>query len=205
MSPTPLSARTDPAEASREDPASGTSRADPELMALVAKGSRQAFLELLERWQGPLHRYFRFSGCGRQGAEDCVQETFLRLYAYRDRYRADRGSFRAFLYRLGRNVAIDSHRRGRRSRGQVPYEEASERELADDDPTPGLGLALDLRAALEQLPERLRAVIQLSVHEGLSHAEIADILAIPLGTVKSRLHHALSRLREALQEARHDA
>lgn len=164
-------------------------------MALIRDDSRDAFRVLVKRWQRPLYRFFALMGVERSSAEDCVQETFLRVFSYRDRYRSLKTGFRAFLFRVGRNVSTDLFRKAERRKclvpleGDVPEQDLSG-ELRDD--------RLDCEWALSRLPERLRAVVVLNVFEGLSYRETAQVLRIPVGTVKSRMHYALIQLRETL-------
>ncbi|MBN1444081.1 MAG: RNA polymerase sigma factor [Planctomycetes bacterium] len=170
-----------------------------DLMQRVRGGSRQAFLELMEAWQGSLYRFFRLSGIDHHESEDCIQETFLRVFTYRKRYRpSGDGSFRSFLFRIGRNVSIDSHRRRKRGREALPLERCLDREPGFD-PTSLWCDALDVKDAVLSLPQRLRLVVGLNIYEGLSYCEIARALEIPLGTVKSRMHHAMLQLRETLR------
>ncbi len=166
-------------------------RRDEELMDLSRAGSRDAFGALVRRHQQPLLNFFLRLGADIHGAEDCAQESLLRLYRYRDRYTPS-SPFPAFLYTLARHAWIDCSRR-RARRAAVPLERAAAMgsERAPDD-------RLDLRAALATLPQKLRMVLVLSVDQGLNLAEIAAVLGIPTGTVKSRMFHAVRRLREVL-------
>lgn len=173
---------------------------DDVLMDLVCRGSSEAFRELVERWQAPLHQFFRLMGIDRSAAEDCLQETFLRLFAYRGRYRPRHGGFRAFIFRLGRNVSVDLFRRAGRSVAGASLE--SEPAVAAG--AVGIDDRLDCEWALAHLPERLRAVVVLSIYEGLSYREIADVLDLPVGTIKSRMHYALIRLRSAFEDEERD-
>ena len=180
-------ARTPPGVHGGEEPS------DIELMLLVAGGDREAFAVLVRRHQGPLMNLFRRLGADVHGAEDCAQETFLRLFRYRLRYRPS-APFLAFLYTLARHSWVDWSRR--RPRGvsatldEAPME-SDEESISIDD-------RLDLEAAVQGLPDHLRWVILLSVDQGLSHPEVGAVLEIPVGTVKSRMFHAVRRLREAL-------
>lgn len=157
-------------------------------------GHDRAFRTLVERHQRSLVNLFRRLGADHHGAEDCAQDTFLRLYRCRDRYQAT-APFAAFLYTLGRHSWVDWTRR----RGRAWQDEQRALEEAAPDPTSGLGDQLDLHEAMANLPEPMRWVLVLSAGHGLSYAEIATILEIPVGTVKSRVFHAVRRLRAVLQ------
>ena len=170
--------------------------ADPDaaLMRRVARGDAAAFTALVERHHVALWRLFRRLGLDAHAAEDCVQDTFVRLLRSAPSYRAT-APFRAFLRRLARNALVDWTRR--RKEGSVSLRDPSDPALLER-PAREAESPMDVRAAVERLSWKLRDVVHLSVFEGLSHAEVAERLEIPEGTVKSRLHHALRRLREAL-------
>jgi RNA polymerase sigma-70 factor, ECF subfamily len=167
---------------------------DPALMRRVACGEAPAFAELVERHHVTLWRLFRRLGLDAHAAEDCVQDTFLRLLRAAPEYRAT-APFRAYLRRLARNALVDWTRR--RREGAVSLRDPRDPALLERPDGAGEP-PLDVRAAVARLSSKLHDVVRLSVFEGLSHAEVAARLEIPEGTVKSRLHHALRRLREAL-------
>jgi RNA polymerase sigma-70 factor (ECF subfamily) len=171
----------------------GDSRSDAELMGLIARGDREAFAALVRRHQGGLASLFRRLGADAHGAEDCAQETFLRVFRSRERYRAS-APFGGFLYRLARHSWVDWSRRAARHRragaADVTAVPAESGACVDE--------RLDLEAALRGLPEHLRWVVVLSFEGGLTYAEIGVALDIPMGTVKSRMYHAVRSLRRAL-------
>ncbi len=170
---------------------------DHALMARVQAGDEPAFVELVERWRPDLLRFFGLLGARPEEREDCTQEVFLRLFRHRDRYRPLPGSrFRAFLMRVARNVYIDLIRKQRRTVRCVELHEASLPVHASVDAR--VGDVLDLEAALAALSEKLRWVLVLNIWEGLEYADVAAVLGIPVGTVKSRIHYALCKLREVL-------
>ncbi len=169
---------------------------DLDLMLLVRGGRRDAFARIVERHAARLVRLFRRLGADAHVAEDCAQEVFLRVWRARARYRPT-APVGAFLCRIARNVWIDWSRRSalRRSEPMAAIEGVP---AGEDGGSPSRDDRLDLRATLERLPDHLRAVVLLSVDDGLSYAEIAEALGIPLGTVKSRMFHAVRALREVL-------
>lgn len=180
---------------------------DDQLMQLIRRGSTEAFGELVGRWQGGLLGFFRRMGADPHRAEDAVQETLLRVFSYRHSYRPTPAGFRAFLFRVARNTLIDQRRRSRPYRAWLSLDVAREGSeaggLGGYAPgwQPGASLALewlDVESALRGLPEIHRVVILLNVFEGLSYREISEVLAVPVGTVKSRMYYALLRLREVL-------
>lgn len=169
---------------------------DPDfaLMRGVARGDRAAFARLVERHHVALYRLFRRLGLDAHAAEDCVQDTFLRLLRAAPGYRAE-APFRAWLRALARNALVDWTRRRRQP---LSLRDPRDPALLERPDAASHEPPLDLRAAIEGLSIKLREVVRLSVYDGLPHAEVARRLEIPEGTVKSRLHHALRRLREAL-------
>jgi RNA polymerase sigma-70 factor (ECF subfamily) len=171
---------------------------DAELMRLVREGSQDAFAELVRRYQDPLLNFFRRMGAPTDGAEDLVQETFLRVFGYRRKWRPT-GKFTSFLYVLARHAWADRGRRLARwpstdtdavARAASSGKDASERAAA----------RMDVDEALGGLSEKLRLVVVMSVCQGMEYREIAEALKIPIGTVKSRMHLAMGRLKEMLGE-----
>lgn len=170
---------------------------DYELMDRTRAGDQTAFAALIRRHQGPLLNFFRRLGAG-SDAEDLAQEVLLRLYRYRERY-VRSAKFTTFLYTLARHTWADHWRKTKR---RERIEERAEEELprADDVAAARVSAALDAQHALEQLPEKLRIVLVMSLYQGLKYSEIAEALDIPEGTVKSRVFLALRRLREIYHE-----
>jgi RNA polymerase sigma-70 factor (ECF subfamily) len=168
---------------------------DVHLMLQVASGSEEAFRQLIARHEGALLNLFRRLGADQDEADDVAQETFLRLFGYRERYRPE-ARFRTFLFTVARHAWLDYCRkreRWRRSDGPIPEE-----ELAQESCRVSTSERMDLEAALRQLPVAHRMVLVLSAYEGLSYAEIGRIMEIPEGTVKSRVFHGLRKLRTEL-------
>lgn len=145
-----------------------------------------------------LYRYFRLSGADAHEAEDCVQETFLRIYAGWRRYAARAAEGLApLLYRAARSVWIDAVRRRRRRPAPSGEEALDEMPARSDRPPEALAEDLELWAAVRALPEKLRSVVVLVVYQGLAYCEAAAALGIPVGTAKSRMHLAVKALRES--------
>jgi RNA polymerase sigma-70 factor (ECF subfamily) len=130
---------------------------------------------------------------GRAGsAEDMLQETFLRALQAADRL-ASATSPRAWLFGIARHVGLDAIRRGGRQR-PLPQELSAPPAAAGDR-------RLDqVRRAIECLPAEQRETLELRITGGLTYEEIAAALDVPIGTVRSRLHNALRRLREGLKD-----
>lgn len=182
------------------DEQTGVADADVVLMLQVAKGDHSAFEALVKRHQKPLLNFFVRMGAY-SDSEDLVQDTFVRLYRYRERYQPT-AKFTTFLYVLAHRVWADlgrkTQRRDRLSASlQTEVETCS--QTADASPMP----VMDVEAALDKLSDKLRDVIVLNIYQGLRYQEIADVLNIPLGTVKSRINLAITALREIFHEEQH--
>lgn len=147
-------------------------------------------------YENKLLNFFVRQGVSLFDGEDLVQETYLRLWRYRQDYRPT-AKLSTFLFLLARQVRIDALRREtRRSR----REEEWTADRPDVTEPTGLGAREDVRWALAQLSEAHREVVELGVFQDLPYAEIAEILEIPVGTVKSRMSNALKKLKEVMDE-----
>ena len=125
-------------------------------------------------------------------AEDLLQETFVQALAGADRL-AETVSPRAWLFGIARNLGANTVRR-RRIRALLTRRSAA-RLPADPDPR-----VAQMRDAIAGLPRRQREALELRLHEDLTYAEIAAVVGVPVGTVRSRLHYAVRRLREIMRE-----
>jgi RNA polymerase sigma-70 factor, ECF subfamily len=175
--------------------------ADPDaaLMLGVAAGSDEAFAALIRRHQGALLNFFGRMGAHLDG-DDLVQETFVRVFRYRARYRPT-ARFTTFLYVLARHVWADRCRKVMRRERLTAWlsADASIREEAPAAARPGEDL--DLQAALARLSPKLKETLVLNIYQGLRYQEIAEVLGVPLGTVKSRINLALNAMRSLLDES----
>ncbi len=167
-------------------------------MLAASRGERAAFAALVERHQAELYALFRRLGADGHSAEDCVQDTFLRLLRAHAAW-TPRAPFRAFLLVLARNAFIDQCRRRRARPAEALPTGEDAGGAADALRLPGGHAPQDVRDALAALPEKQRLVVQLNLWQGLRYQEIAATLDVPEGTVKSRMFHALARLRKVLQ------
>ena len=182
---------------------------DAALVAALQEGRLPAFTQLVDRHQRSLINFFYHLSWDRQVAEDCAQEVFLRLYAHLASYEPQ-AKFTTFLFRIARNLWID-RKRAEAARGGKPVslDAGDDRPLGGrvpaGSPTPVEVLARQeareaLRAAIDRLPDEQKAVIILSEIQGMKYQDIGAILGIPVGTVKSRMHTAMERLKELLTE-----
>lgn len=187
-------------------------RDDAALLAALKNGEFAAFSALVDRHQRSLINFFFHLCWDRQTSEDCAQEVFLRVYSHLDTYEPQ-AKFTTFLFRIARNLWIDRARsaavHGRPasldSRPDGEGRSLGER-VASESPEPSEILAREeqqaaLRRAIDQLPEEQKAVVILSEIEGMKYQEIGAILDVPVGTVKSRMHTAMERLRDLLSVA----
>ena len=136
----------------------------------------------------------------RRDAEEVAAETMARAWRNHHQYDPDRGSERSWVFGIARTTAADHHRRGGRRLRLVPDTEAAS-EAADDLAATRIAEATMVRDALNGLSTAHREVIVLAHYGSLSMAEIAERLAIPEGTVKSRLYYGMRSLRAALEES----
>ncbi|MEW6744876.1 MAG: sigma-70 family RNA polymerase sigma factor [Planctomycetota bacterium] len=186
---------------------------DAELMERVRDGDMEAFGLLVARYEAKLLQLFHRWAGDRSQAEDCTQEVFVKLYRCRHRY-SPAASFRTFLYTIATNHWIDLYRQRKVRPAECSLEApafsrdgrtVSLREiLSDDSPTPAQHLqARELAAWLERAVGRMsrehRDVWILAQEQGLRYAEVAEILRIPIGTVKSRMHAATHFLRRLME------
>jgi RNA polymerase sigma-70 factor, ECF subfamily len=177
-----------------------TAETDAHLIERVAGGDRDAFTELYGRFARPVLA-MALRQLGDNGrAEDAAQETFAAVWRSARSFRPERGSGSAWLYAVARHAIIDRARQRREPVAELP-EEASP-EAGPDEHAEGSWLTWRVHSALEQLPERERVVLELAYWSGLSQAEIASYLDVPLGTVKTRTRTGLARLAGLLEEVR---
>jgi RNA polymerase sigma-70 factor (ECF subfamily) len=177
---------------------------DNSLIEACRAGRTEAFGVLIQRYQDRLYpTMLRLTGDA-EDALDLLQDAFLRAFEKLDRFHGD-SSFYTWVYRIGVNLALSGRRRRRiivRSRGGTQHDPA---EVPDDleqsDPT----LPIERREredrvqkALDSLAPDHRAVVVMKEFDGLRYEEIAAILNVPVGTVRSRLHRARLELREKL-------
>jgi RNA polymerase sigma-70 factor, ECF subfamily len=170
---------------------------DENLLLAIQRGERVAVAPLVERHHSPLIGYlYRLTGGDRALAEDLAQETFLRLISTVQRYAYPR-PVKPYLYQIATNLARD-HFKSASVRHAAPLSESHPAdEWVEQSVLTGLA-ARDAASALAELPSVQRETVLLRYFQDLSLNEIAELLGIPVGTVKSRLSLGLKRLRERL-------
>lgn len=186
-----------------------------DLLLDFQRGDAAAFDKIVGRFEAPLWRFFYRLCWDRDRAEDFVQDVFLRVYRTSQRYEP-RGRLSTFLYRIATNRWID-HWRSMRPRPTLFSLDNSDREeespilerVAGDTPDPSYELEMDqdkarLRRAIDSLTLPHRLVFELAVYQNLPYPQISELLGIPVGTVKSRMHNTTKALKQLLQEGDED-
>ena len=174
-------------------------RINDELLVIRAQeGAAEALSELVQRWQDRLWRLAWRLTDDEQAAWDVLQDTWI-VISRRIGGLADPAAFPAWAYRITSNKSRDwIRRRQRMRRADEAYGERWQEAENGGNHTDRQHA--DLREALADLPGRDRAILSLRYEDDFSTAEIAEILKIPSGTVKSRLYHARQRLRRFIEE-----
>jgi RNA polymerase sigma-70 factor (ECF subfamily) len=203
--------RTGTGSRGRTDDASGDGGSDEELFRRFRSAQDEpAFESLVHRYETELFGYLKRYLGSAEMAEDVFQATFLQVYLKKEGFDEGR-RFRPWLYTIATNQAIDAQRRNRRHRmvsldqrtgdddvGALVEMLAGRDETADERLS-GEEARQWVRAAVEDLPDTLRGALLLVYHQGMKYREAADVLGVPVGTVKSRLHSALLKLNQSWQ------
>jgi len=174
---------------------------DQDLIEASRAGKTEAYGILVRRYQDRLYpTVLRLTGCA-EDAQDLLQETFLRAYQKLGRFHGE-SSFYTWVYRIAVNLALSGRRRRRPTVrwGEGPGGPAV--DLRETDPSLPLERAERdriIQGALDALAADHRAVVVMKEFDGLRYEEIAAILGVPVGTVRSRLHRARCELRDRLR------
>ncbi|MCZ7644747.1 MAG: sigma-70 family RNA polymerase sigma factor [Planctomycetota bacterium] len=185
---------------------------DRDRMARIARGDQEAFEALYRSYERALGQ-FLFRMCyDKSTAEDALQEVFMRVWRAAPRWRGE-SKVSTFLFQVAKNAGLDAREKTLRERarlggsggaGEDDESRAAAPERADESAGPvrtlvGKELRAVVRRAVEALPEDQRAVVELAQTEGFTYREIAEILQVPVGTVKSRMAAAAESLRWKLE------
>jgi RNA polymerase sigma-70 factor (ECF subfamily) len=170
--------------------------------AVAAHRDRTAFAVLFDYYGPRLNAYLMRLGCDRAAAEEIAQDVMVSLWRKAHLFEPSKSSLATWLYRIARNRRIDLLRRDR-----VDYVDPDNFALdIPDESGVDADRLLDsqsrddfLRGAMKQLPSEQLQLVQMAFFESLSHSEIAEKTGLPLGTVKSRIRLAFTRLRRALE------
>jgi RNA polymerase sigma-70 factor (ECF subfamily) len=177
---------------------------DSDLLQRYRQGDEQAFREIINRYKNPLYAFLRRFVSQDDVVEDVFQETFLQLYASRDSFDTDR-PLRPWLFTIAANKAKDALRKMQRQSsmsmgaiadaGDFSLDEVvnilTSYETTPEDEVSAEETAQRVRQVISEMPENLRGILILAYFEQFSYKHMAEILSIPIGTVKSRLHTAV--------------
>jgi RNA polymerase sigma-70 factor (ECF subfamily) len=180
---------------------------DSELVERWQAGDMAAFEALMRRHEGRVFRLLVRMLGSREEAEDATQDAFLSLYRHGHRFRGE-ARFSTFVYRVAANAALNRRRtlgRARARQQELQRRHAAGTDLPSsprdpEDSARGAEAQRQVQQALLELPEDLRLAVVLYDIEGQSYRDIAEVLRIPEGTVKSRIHRARNALRKLLEE-----
>lgn len=178
---------------------------DSELLEYYRKGEEGAFREIINRYKNPLYSFLRRFVSQQDIIEDVFQETFLQLYTSRDSFDVER-PLRPWLFTIAANKAKDALRKIQRQSttsmgamadaSDVSIEQVvnilASYDTTPDDEVTSNETAARVRQVIADMPDNLREILLLAYFEQFSYKHMSDILSIPIGTVKSRLHTAVS-------------
>jgi RNA polymerase sigma-70 factor, ECF subfamily len=176
---------------------SGADRSDDAFLARIAAGDREAFAAVFARYAPRVKSYLLRLGAAGAIAEDLSQDAMLSVWRRAASYDPAKAKASTWIFVIARNAWID---RMRREKVELAYRESSPVSEESDDEAPDeaamrMQTEEQVSAALATLSDDQRQVVRLSFFEDMPHSEIAEALALPLGTVKSRLRLALIKLR----------
>lgn len=184
-------------------------KVDPSIIERAVKGDQKAYAKILEEYRGPIYNLIYRMVRNREEAEDLVQEAFLKAFSSLASFNAEY-AFSTWLYKIAINNCIDHLRRKKLKTYSmdkpVPSQDGEfTREFPDVSMRPDLPLLARERTnlierAIEELPDKYRIVIVLRHTEERAYEEIAQILDIPLGTVKARIFRAREMLKKKLKD-----
>jgi RNA polymerase sigma factor (sigma-70 family) len=169
------------------------------LLERLAVGDETALVDLYDRYAAFVYALAVRTLVDQEAAEDVTQEVFVYLWEHPDRIEPGRGTLRGFLGTLTHRRSVEAVRREearRRREARVAWEETSMPDVAEAVvPSGPSGM---VRTAVEVLPDAQRRALELAYFDGYTHRQVADVLGIPEGTVKSRLRLALGRIADSL-------
>jgi RNA polymerase sigma-70 factor (ECF subfamily) len=177
---------------------------DAQLIDDTLTGNRAAFGELVRRYEGRLFNSLVHMVGSREEAEDVSQEAFVQAFLKLDSFRG-RSAFYTWLYRIAFNLSVSRKRRKRAEVSMDQHRDRTGEEPEDSGEGPSDQVLRDeqvrqVRGAIADLNDEHRAIVVLREMEGCDYDTIAEILDVPVGTVRSRLHRARLQLRDQLKE-----
>jgi RNA polymerase sigma-70 factor (ECF subfamily) len=177
---------------------------DAQLIDETLSGNRTAFGQLVRKYEGRLFNTLLHVAGSREEAEDVCQEAFVQAFVKLETF-GGRSAFYTWLYRIAFNLSVSRQRRKRPSLSIDEHRDRTGDEIqaAEAGPTDHLlrvEQVRQVREAIAALSDEYRTILVLREMEGCRYEEIAEILELPLGTVRSRLHRARLQLRDQLQD-----
>jgi RNA polymerase sigma-70 factor, ECF subfamily len=173
--------------------------ADEDLISFVGDGDTQAFDVLYDRHSRAAYSLAYRMMNGRQAAEDLTQDAFLKVWRATTSYRVDRGSVRTWILSIVHNQGIDqlrSHASRRRTQDKVEASAPKSQPSEAFAETWRNSQRDQVREALNSLPQEQLKILELAYFSGYTHVELAELLDLPLGTVKGRMRLGLKKLRD---------
>ncbi|RME23225.1 MAG: sigma-70 family RNA polymerase sigma factor [Candidatus Zixiibacteriota bacterium] len=171
---------------------------DYRLMRAIQNGDMVAFNEMVDRYKDRLMNVIGRMLSSKEEAEDIVQETFVRVYQHRQSFNF-KHCFSTWIYTIALNLARNELRRRKKFKFyEISDMQGNESELAVDAKVPSR-LPEAIQKAMKELPEKYRMAFLLRDIEEMPYEEVAKVLGVPLGTVKSRVNRARLMLRDKLQ------
>jgi RNA polymerase sigma-70 factor (ECF subfamily) len=184
---------------------------DDYLMRQFQSGDRDAFTHLVHRHKQNVFQFVLSKVKDRELASDLTQDVFVKLFKSADWYQPT-GKFRSWLFRMAQNICIDYYRKHQKvsilslhSSSETEEELTLVDQIQDEFANPEreaefVELQKVIESALDSLSEEQRTAFVLCQYQGMSYPEIASVQKVPVGTVKSRIHHALIKVRDFLKE-----
>ncbi len=167
---------------------------------IAAARSRAAFSEIFEYFAPRIKSYLMRLGSEMTAAEEIMQEVMLNVWRKADQYDRRQASVSTWIFRIARNRRIDTLRRNNKPELDADDPMLRPAEAEQPDITVNRGqIEIQVREAIETLPEEQLSLLKAAFYDGLSHSEIAKKFGLPLGTVKSRIRLAFMRLRGSLE------
>jgi RNA polymerase sigma factor (sigma-70 family) len=173
---------------------------EQELVSLLKSKDQQAFGYLYDHYSGALYSIILQILADTQLSSDVLQEVFINIWRKIDMYDPSRGRLFTWMLNIARNASIDTLRS--KSYQNTRKNQSLQEYVNIDRPVSSTQLSVDhigLRKVLEKLKKEYRVLVELAYFKGYTHEEIAELEKIPLGTVKTRIRHALIQLRDHLK------